>query len=230
MLFKESRKEIKSDEQGLRIWEKPKAGNLYAIGADVAEGINRDASVAQVIDIKRGIHVASYWSNGIDVDALAMELFKLGTFYNKAEICIEANNHGHAVISHLTAAAGGLAYPYLYKRIIYDEFTQKKDKAVGFKTTSVTKPRIIENLKSALRDGDLVTYDPDTIKELGSFVIDNKSGKMGAKGNAKDDRVMALALAWEQVIQVREFQNNQPSSYSSSQPYDLLTGTNDWPF
>ena len=209
---------------GLRVWQKPKEGSTYAIGADIAEGVGGDASCASIIDCGTGLHVASYWSNLIDTDNFAAELYKLGHFYNKAFICPEANNHGHAVIAHLGGSVGGLAYPNLYKRQTYNEYTQKRTKTIGFDTKANTKPFLIENLKSALKSGDVITLDRFTIQEMGSFVRDQKTGRLAAKGNAHDDRVMALALAWEQARILREGQRLTNEYDSPKTMYDPQTG------
>lgn len=209
---------------GVKIWHKPKPLDIYAIGADVAEGVGKDASCAQVLNTRTGVVVAQYWSNVTDIDTYASDLFKLGHYYNKAQICIEANNHGHAIIALMGGAVGGLYYPNLYKRIVFDEYTQKKTKQIGFKTTSSTKPRIIENLKSALRDGDLIVQDKYTILELSNFVRDSKTGRMAAGGNSRDDRVMALALAWEQARILIENKNLTRQSETISQTFDPVSG------
>jgi hypothetical protein len=209
---------------GHRIWQKPKEGAIYAIGADVAEGTNSDASCASVIDCRTGMHVACYWSNNIDTDNYAVELYKLGHWYNKAFICIEANNHGHSVISHLSGAIGGLAYPNLYKRMTFDQFTQKRTKTVGFHTNAQTKPFLIENLKKALKLGDLITADGYTIREMNGFIRDNTTGRLGAPGRAHDDRVIALALAWEQARILAEGSRITEESSGPSIKYDASTG------
>ena len=209
---------------GLRIWEHPKADLIYGIGADVAEGVGGDASCAQVLCAKTGRLVASFWSNLIDTDNYAAELYKLGRYYNNAELCVEANSPGLSVLSHLTGAVGGLAYPRLYKRIVYDQFTQKKTKQVGFKTTRETKERIIDNLKAALRDGELLVHDKQTIQELGNFCRDAKSGRLAAKGSGRDDRVMALALAWEVTRISRELDFTDSYTQIPTYQYDPATG------
>lgn len=209
---------------GLRIWTQPQELRQYTIGADVAEGVGGDASVAQVLDCKTGRHVASFWSNAIDTDNYAAELYKLGQYYNRAEICVESNNHGNGVIALMGGSVGGLAYSNLYRRIEYDEFTQKRTKLIGFKTSNQTKPRIIENLKNALRDGEVVTYDEQTIQELGNYMRDSKSGKTHAKGSGHDDRVMALALAWESARIIRENATYSDNQYIPVAQYDPSTG------
>ena len=41
---------------GWQIWQKPKPHNVYAMGVDVAEGVNKDASCTQIIDVTNGTH------------------------------------------------------------------------------------------------------------------------------------------------------------------------------
>lgn len=209
--------------RGWKIWVQPKPTTIYAIGADVAEGVNKDASCAQVIDCTTGLHVATFWSNNADIDEYAAELYKGGHYFNKAGICIEANNHGNGIIAHLGGALGGLAYPALYKRITFDEYTQKRTKQIGFHTGPTTKPRLIGNLNQALKSGELITRDKYTINELNCYTKDSKTGKMGAKGSSHDDRVMALALAWEQARLIIEAK--AATSYNTpTQNYDKATG------
>lgn len=207
---------------GLRIWQKPFPTSQYVIGADVAEGVGKDASCAQVLDFKTGVHVASFWSDAIDVDTYAAELVKLGNFYNRAFICVESNNHGNGVIAHLGGSFSGLAYPNLYKRYEYDEFTRKQKRTIGFKTTTATKPKLIENLKAALRDGEVTTFDKFTIQEICGFIRDDK-GKIGAKGKAHDDRVIALALANEQRL-VLKSNTSTDHEYIPQMKFDPSTG------
>lgn len=209
---------------GYRVWKKPSNMGIYAIGADVAEGVGGDASCAVVLDVSTGMHVCTYWSNAVDVDNYSAELFKLGSWYNKAGLVIEANNHGHAVIALMGGAVGSLAYPNLYKRTSYNEFTAHKEKKIGFLTGAQTKPRLIENLKSALKSGDIITYDKELIQELSSFIKDQKTGKMGAKGKAHDDRVMALALAWEQARIIKANLEATNSDDAPVQEFDKMTG------
>lgn len=211
---------------GWRIYQKPKPLHKYAIGVDVAEGKGKDASCAQVIDCNTGELVANYWSPAIDEDNYAAEIYKAGYYYNRARVIVEENNSGHAVITNLSGAySNSLRYPYLYKRLEYDQYTKKKTKRIGWRTTGGNKGILISNLRAALRDGELVVRDKHTINELSTFVVDEKTGKLGAKGSARDDRIMALALAWEQVLVLRTSLNNSTKPYNNqSQEYDPTTG------
>jgi len=195
--------------EGLKIWCKPEPTHIYVIGCDVAEGVGQDGSCAQVLDVMTGDHVASYWSITVEVDDYAAVLYKTGYYYSKAHLIIESNSAGAGVIAHLGGSVGGLAYPNLYRRKVYDEFLQKETKKIGFRTTGDrggggTKRPLIDNLKAGLRSGATTTRDKMTIQELGTFIQDEKSGRMAAKGSSRDDRVMAYALAYEQFRIIKQ--------------------------
>jgi hypothetical protein len=64
----------------------------------------------------------------------------------------------------------------------------------GFLTTSKTKPLIIDNLAALLRQRDSGVADIELIKELRTYVIDEK-GATNAQNGCYDDRVMAFAIA-----------------------------------
>jgi len=215
------------DFMGWRIWHKPKATHTYVLGVDSAEGKGKDASVIQVLDCNEGLQVANFWSNQIDEDNFAAEIYKGGYYFNKARAIIEVNGQsGGAVVSTLSGAySNSLRYPYLYKRYEYDEYTRKKTKKIGWRTTSSNKGLIIANLKAALRDGDLKLCDKYTIKELTTFMKDEKTGKQGAKGKNRDDRIMSLALAWEQfLVSKLSLKHTRESDLLIPREYDSETG------
>ena len=62
----------------------------------------------------------------------------------------------------------------------------------GWKTTRTSKPLMIDELGSAMRNNELTIYDKHTVAELRTFVRNDRGGM---SGSPFDDRVMALALA-----------------------------------
>ena len=71
--------------------------------------------------------------------------------------------------------------------------------------SSKTKPLIIDQLRAALREGELELNDAVTIRELMTYIV-TETGAMEAEPSCFDDCVMALALAnhahegaWEPV-------------------------------
>jgi len=118
--------------------------HIYAIGADVAEGVGQDSSTAVVWDFtqlpgEKPKVVAEYRNNKISPDLFAYELANGGKKYGMALIAPERNNHGHSTISKLKEI-----YPEKY---IYKE----KDK-LGWDTNLVSKPKMMFDLSTAVND------------------------------------------------------------------------------
>lgn len=174
----------------LFVYREHDAKETYVIGADVAMGIrNGDYSVAQILDSqKRQVGV---WRGHVHPDFFADVLFALGTYYNEARIAPENNAHGL-----LTAVRLGrdLAYPNTFTEVNEGKLNDLETIQIGFRTTSKTKPLIIDRLRAALREEGMELYDKTTLREMLSYIV-TESGAMEAEEGCFDDCVMALAIA-----------------------------------
>lgn len=177
----------------------------YTIGVDVSKGTGGeqgsaegDWSVAQVLDVhKRQVAV---WRGKVEPDYLAAILYHLGKLFNDARMAVEFNNHG--ILPNTMLFKTGImvrgelvTYPNLYTREVYDKQNDETKQELGFYTDVKTRPLIIDELRSAVRDGTLLLNDATTIDEMTTFVADPKSGKIEAEVGCHDDCVMALAIA-----------------------------------
>ncbi len=166
----------------------PSLSKSYVTGVDTAEGLaHGDYSVIQVLDVGSGEQVA-VWHGHIAPDLLAEEVYAVGLRYNDALCCVESNNHGLTTITELRH----LGYPRLWRRRALNQVNNRMSQEFGWKTTRTSKPLMVDELSSALRNEELLIYDKHTIAELRTFVR-NERGTMS--GSPYDDRVMALALA-----------------------------------
>ena len=172
----------------LEVWEQPESRNAYVMGVDTAEGLGHgDYSVIQVLNVRSGEQVA-IWHGHIAPDFLADEVDSLGRWFNKALCCVESNNHGLTTITELRH----LGYPNLFRKRQLNSVNNRIGQEYGWKTTRTSKPLMIDDLSSALRNEELIIRDRHTLAELRTFVR-NDRGSMN--GSPYDDRVMALALA-----------------------------------
>lgn len=177
------------------------AGERYTIAADVAMGIRGgDYSVAQVLDSKK--RQVATWRGHVHPDYFSEILNALGYYYNEAFIIVENNGHG---ILTCTRLGKDFAYPNFYYTTQVDTITEKESVRLGFSTTSKTKPLIIDELRAALREGDIELNDKTTIREMLTYIV-SPSGAMEAEQGCFDDCVMSLAMgnhvhegAWEPV-------------------------------
>ncbi|WP_110933264.1 hypothetical protein [Paenibacillus bouchesdurhonensis] len=177
------------DESGfITLYKQPSKGRPYVIGGDIAEG-GADFSSGQVLDNITGDQVA-VWHGHIDTDLFAKYMYCLGKYYNDALIAIEMNFDLHPV-KELTR----LNYYKQYRRENVDSnHGDKQDDKFGFRTTSITRPVIISNLVTVVRESIETINDILTLQEMLTFVRNDK-GKPEAITGKHDDTIMALAIA-----------------------------------
>ena len=184
----------KDDKGYLEIWNMPKAGEFYCIGGDVAEGlIDGDYSVG-IVGNQNDMKVDAMWHGHIDPDLFGEELVKLAIFYNEAYIGTEANNHGLTTLK----AIQKLDYHNIYYSKVYDQIADRITQKIGWQTNAKTKPLMIDKLAEFIREAYIGIKSKTIIKELLTYVIDDKGGTNAQQG-CHDDTVMALAI-WLQMI------------------------------
>ncbi len=178
------------DGGALHIYEMPTEDGRYVIGADPAQGMEHgDFASAHVINARDG-HVVAHWHGRIDPDLFGTDvLARLGKFYGHALIGVESNNHGLTTLKFLANVSK--YFPIYYERSPKYKKSVPTD-ILGYRTTQITKPLMIDELNEGLRTGRVMCPDEPTIVELRTFVRDDK-GKM--TGSPFDDRTISLAIA-----------------------------------
>lgn len=177
----------------LLVWELPDPDEDYAIGADVAEGLeNGDRSSFDIVKKSSGEQVA-HWFGHLDAELFAQLLAHTGKWYNTAYIGPERNNHGHAVLQKLRDI-----YPMraIYSEQYLDREDDDETPKLGWLTTKQSKPIVTEGLKTLLRNGVSGIRWIGTLNELNTYVYDKK-GSMGAQTGCFDDQVMSYGIAQE---------------------------------
>ena len=178
----------KGRDGGLSVWEDPETMAVYVIGADVAEGLSYgDYSSAHVINAGTDEVVAS-WHGHVAPDIFGVILAELGWWYNNALIGVENNNHGLTTLKALQK----YGYKNIYKQRRQTQARAKATDVLGWRTSSTTKPLMIDELSAVLREQQLYVPCRKTIGELRTFVR-KSNGKMS--GSPHDDRVISLAIA-----------------------------------
>jgi len=178
----------------LLVWELPDEDEDYAIGADIAEGLEHgDRSSFDIVAKSDGRQVA-HWFGHLDTKRFARLLAHIGEWYSWAYIGPERNNHGHAVLQELVDI-------YPTSRIYTEEHLDREDtdqetQKVGWHTSAQSKPILVSGLEDLLaNDADGIRWR-GTVSELNIFVFDKK-GRMGAQSGGFDDQVMSYMIAQE---------------------------------
>lgn len=170
---------------GLTCYLLPQAGAEYVVAVDTSEGDpTSDPSPATVFQKDTWEEVAHLY--GIfEPSILADYVRQLGEYYNTAVVCVERNNHGHAVILALDVAG--------YESIYINPFDKKK----GWLSNSKYKPLAVNKTADALRDESLILHTEATKLELANL----EAATLAAPEGDHDDRALTIvigvaALAW----------------------------------
>jgi hypothetical protein len=174
------------------IFKRPVVGENYAIGADVAEGLEGgDFSTASVLN-KNFEQVAVYHGH-IAPDLLGGLLVNLAKYYNDAVLAPEINNHGISVIDSIKR----LKYYHLYRREVKEEISENKLDKVGWHTNVKTKMLMLDSLKETFRDDSITINDEATLREMMTLTLEDDGDVVL---NSKD-RVVALAISIQAIKQ-----------------------------
>lgn len=203
-----------SDKTGwIRIYKQQTEHRHYVIGGDTA-GTGSDSFVGQVIDNLTGEQVAVL-RHSFGEDEYAKQMYCLGTYYNEALIGIETNYSTYPVME-----LERLGYARQYVRETLDNYTHRLRKSYGFETTSKTRPVIIANLITWVRENIESINDKDTLEEMLTFVR-NEDYRPEAEEGAHDDCIMALAIA-HYIRPQQQYADDKPATDKTGWTQDMI--------
>lgn len=179
------------DNRGyIKIYKDPDGRNTV-IGGDTA-GDGDDYFVGQVLD-SDGNQVAVL-HHQFDEDLYVKQMYCLGKHYHSL-LCIETN-----FSTFPNQELQRLGYRNLYVREKYDRIVKDVQPKFGFKTTSLTRPILVDELVEIAREHIEKIVDRETLQEMLSFVT--IKGKAQASDGTHDDLVMGLGIAYQGFKQI----------------------------
>ena len=191
----------------IKIYKLPRKGYPYVLSGDTA-GDGSDFFTGQVIDNTNGEQIAVYKEKTDEVE-YTKQMYCLGMYYKEALIGIETNFSTYPQLE-----LERLGYKNFYVRKVEDTAQDRVKKSFGFKTTSLTRPIILGDLKRVLKEHLDKINDRDTLEELLVF-IKNEKGREEAQVGYHDDLVMALAI----VYYIREQQRTYVETNSTHKEF-----------
>lgn len=209
---------VKQMLHGLRVYRPPQTGTPYVIGADIAEGVEGgDYSVAVVIDKLTGEEVA-FWRGHVAPDKFGEMLCDWGRYYNTALVAPEVNNHGLTTVTILKQKF----YPNIYVRPKkYDVPGMDMSQYLGWKTTQVTRPMLIDDFATAIGNKDIIIRSKEILDEMMVFVY-NKNMKPVAETGWHDDTIFAAGIGVQALKMIYSGDTSQiayENYLPSSTPY-----------
>jgi hypothetical protein len=205
----------KDEKAGLHLWADYNPSHRYGIGADTGKGNGGDHSTSVLIDFSPipARQVGSYANNLIPADQLAYELKRQGDLFGTCLIAPEKNSESGG--SCLTTLK--MIYPAdrIYRQVPHDRLTDKPSGTgeLGWETNGATKYTILNDLKTAVEDGQLLINDVRILKEMRSFTYSDADDLGTARvGHFTKhfDLLMAAAIAWAMRKHARTTQTAAP--------------------
>lgn len=163
----------------LRMYAEPHWTRKYVIGADPAEGNpTSDDSSLHVLDKESGEEVA-FMADKIEPTTFAEHIATVARYYNEAEVLIEKNNHGHAVIGHLQEN-------HMDVRLLAGW-----NGDVGWLSNTKGKALLWSSVADSLRDRLVRIHSRGSYVQLGSI----EGATLKAPKGLHDDEAVSFALA-----------------------------------
>ena len=182
------------DDGCYSIWDEPNKEHIYTIGVDVAEGVQQNSSVIQVLDITdlQDIkQVAEYASNQINPFEFTTKVRDICYHWGTPPVLIERNNCGSQVVDNLF-------HQYNYRNIVNwsPKVGQVKFDRLGVYAHTNTKYKGITNMRYWVNELKCVELrSKQAVEELKNFIRYPNGSWAAAPGFENDDRVMALVWA-----------------------------------
>ena len=204
-----------------QIWRKPQEGHGYCIGIDTMEGTqsdpddpksNYDYHAVSVFNRNTGEIVAVYLGRGGQSE-VGQQCVLAAKWYNNAWIAPELPM-GMVVLDVLKESG----YDRIYQRQMADEQRVESDSLnLGWRTTILTRPKMVDNFKTAFREGDIKIYSQDLVDEMKTFVYD-KHGTPRHRSGKHDDLLFASMIALQLHLRLPFQSSPYPCSATGGQP------------
>lgn len=170
----------KTHAGGWTFWLPPTEKGKYVIGADSSAGAPGGSYSAAVV-LDEHWQVCATFQARLDPAEFAAILVQMGKWYNRAEIAVERNFTGYAVLGHMTT------YPNIYMQ--RDFVTGKVTTQKGWWTNDQTRQYMMTAGKDHL--AQIKIWDVNLIRQLRGY----RFIKYKATPQTFDDLAMAMLIA-----------------------------------
>lgn len=198
---------FKPDRGGMwKVYEEPEYDSKYLISVDTCTGEDQQL---QGLAADPDFHSVQVWKapfedwhgnwhvprlvaihhSRMDIGILAHEVEGAARWYGSAFVIPEVNNSGLALLKYLLEM--GLS---VYRRRKFNDSMGMVEKSFGWSTDKITRKTVIDHMAAELIEENMDIPDPDVLKEMKTFVINDK-GKPEAAPGHHDDHVLAAAIA-----------------------------------
>jgi len=210
--------------KGFRQYREIEKDEFFLVGCDTAAGLG-DRCAAQFFSQKK-LDVPLVYHSEQSATEMTTDLYPvLNKIYDvtrkKPTIAYERNNGGVFEMDRLALLNREGKFNIYHVQSFGQDETGATPK-LGWDTNTATRPKMLSDLKDAIDNRLIKIYDQQTIKEMFSFIVVNTTStrKAQAEKTAHDDLIMALAIAYQLAIGVKDVQpvKRRPVRYTGGDP------------
>ena len=170
-------------------WYKRRPDWEYFIFVDVSEGVGGDYHAINVFD-ERMRQCALFHSNTAALSELARHVHMISDYFNEANIYLEINGPGMAVIPYLTK------FYEIPERVVKEKLNSRD---YGLRMTSSRRNEGIVNMANFLSQSRVEINSIDAINELRTFKRGVNRRKFEAEFGCHDDIVMTMVMMFSMI-------------------------------
>lgn len=193
----------------LKVFVDSLQGRKVAIGIDVSEGVGRDNSCIQVVDVTSLEQVAEYANNMLNQNQYFRQILKLihflsdsGVDIENSFIGVESNGLGNGILRLMEHSNDEVLHAFTTINDVNDQGAATGKP--GLTTTNKKKMEGCALLKELVEEEKLRLYSHPLLNELRMFTKQGATFK--AERGAKDDRVMALVICMLMLKQIAAYE------------------------
>lgn len=210
---------IEEKDGAFKIYRQPNPTSTYVLGVDTSEGIN-DPFACQILEYNQGhIFQAAEYNKKLEIELQSKIILEIAEIYQNPLLIIERNGSGIAILDKIK---------YVYQGTIYSqenlgEFEPTITTHLGWRTTGISKLKMIQDTRQLLRDNQITLYSEQLFQQFSNYI--EKNGKIFAQHGC-DDLLMATMLAIQGVLSIQigiKFKNDPDAAYKKINiPYNKI--------
>lgn len=189
----------------LRLFRQPKKGEFFIVGGDCAQG-GIDSNFVQFISKDRVDVPLVLQMQGVAATMTPILHQTLEWLYDitgvQPVVALERNMGGASEMERLRKLNRQNKYRLYLMKTVGNRKGEQTTSSLGWNTDSVSRPRMLGDLKEAIDSTGLTIYDQETVTQLSTFIVSSNNKPEAAK-NTHDDAIISLGIAW-QLYQTEE--------------------------
>lgn len=190
------------DIAGFKMYRTYNPSHRYAGGHDIAGGVGLDSSTSVFVDFSTipAQVVGTFASNTVLPEAFGDEIYAEANYFGGCLSAIENNKYDQTILK--AKQLGTNLYKTKKGQTLQTLVNTTQNYTYGWNTNSLTKSKMLADLKKAINDGFLVLNDKDLIQEAKSYtrndLIDTQPDPRDVENATRHfDLLIACAIAWQ---------------------------------